>query len=196
MLRKTSLVFGSMLSCVLMVGAAQAVPITPGPTFDFPIGTVYNASPDAADIGNGAFSFDYFINVVSDSTAQVFASSHQPFPTAGQPQVANLTLTWLDASLNPLPGGSLLVTNAAGTTVGGSLVINLLAGVDSAFDYVLRVTGIAANDGRYDFDLNEISPPSDVPLPSTLFLFGTTVLGGIALLRRRRGAWPRIASTS
>jgi hypothetical protein len=76
------------------------------------------------------------------------------------------------------------------------LVINLLAGVDSAFDYVLRVTGIAANDGRYDFDLNEISPPSDVPLPSTLFLFGTTVLGGIALLRRRRGAWPRIASTS
>jgi hypothetical protein len=191
MLRKAGLVFGSMLSCVLLVGAANAAPITPGPTFDLTVGSEYDASPTTGQvIAAGAdFSFDYFFNVTSDVNAQILASSFLPFPAPSDPKIANLTLTWLDETGTAIPGAVLTVTSDSGQTIAGSLLYTLLSDGDAAFDYILRVTGLAANGGRYDFDLNGLAPASSqLPLPSTLFLFGTTLVGGIALLRRRRAS--------
>jgi hypothetical protein len=187
----TALLFGSLICTMLLTATATAVPIDPNPPPNLLTnGSDYTAAPAAADIPTGAFSFDYYFDVPTAVNTKIFASSHQPFPAAGEPAIANLTLSWLDASFAPLPGASsLVVTSATGQTLAGTLTYMLLAGLNVGTDYILRVTGTASNSGRYDFDL--LGSPAKIvdsmPLPSSIFLFS----GGLACLAmlklRRRG---------
>lgn len=188
-MRRTTLVLGAIVSSMLLIGAAKAVPIDPGlPPNLLTAGSDYTAAPTAADVGSGFFSFDYLFDVPANVTATIFASSHQPFPNPGEPAVANLTLSWLDSLGNPLPGASsILVTNPTGQTLTGTLIYTLLAGVQAGTDYILRVTGTASNGGRYDFDVLGAAPTSNVPLPSSILLFASAIVCLGMLKYRRRG---------
>jgi hypothetical protein len=187
-------IFTTIICSMLLTATATAVPINPNPPPNLLTGgSDYTAAPAAADVPTGAFSFDYYFDMPTDVITKIFASSHQPFPAAGEPAIANLTLSWLDASFNPLPGtSSLVVTSPTGQTLAGTLTYMLLAGLNVGTDYILRVTGIASNSGRFDFDLLG-NPPRVVdglPLPGSIFLFS----GGLACLAmlRLRGAVRRI----
>lgn len=186
-MRQCTLVLGAIISSILAIGTAGAVPITPGATVPLAPGSDYTAAPTAADVGSGSLSVDYLFDVASHVTATIFASSHQPFPGPGEPSIASLTLSWLDTAGNPLPGlSSIQITDASGQTVGGKLMLGLLAGGQAGADYILRVIGEATNGGRYDFDVIGAAA-APVPLPAAIWYFGGA-MAGLGLLMRRRGS--------
>jgi hypothetical protein len=186
-MRQCTLVFGAIISSTLLIGTANAVPITPGTITLLSPGSDYTAAPTAADVGSGFFSVDYLFDVPANVTTTVFASSHQPFPGAGEPSIVNLTLSWLDSAGNALPGfSSVKVTDASGQTVAGTLMLALLAGGQIGTDYILRVLGEATNGGRYDFDVLTAAA-AGVPLPASIWYFGGA-MAGLSLLMRRRGS--------
>jgi hypothetical protein len=173
---------------MLLIGGVKAVPIDPGVLRTLAPGSDYTAAPSASDVGSGLFSFDYLFDAPADVTATIFASSHQPFPNSGEPAIANLTLTWLDSSFNPLPGlSSIVVTNGSGQTMAGTLVYALAASALAGTDYILRVAGNASNGGRYDFDVIGAQVVS-TPLPASLYLFGGALICLAMCARRRRGS--------
>jgi hypothetical protein len=186
-MRRTAMILGSMISSIVIVGSAHAIPIEPGITNPLADGSDYTAAPGAADVGDGSFLFEYLFDVPANVTATIFASSHQPFPNPGDPSIADLTLSWLDAAGNPLPGASTLhVTNANGQTLAGTLAYALLSQTQAGADYVLRVMGSSTNGGRYDFDVIGAAAVTPVSLPNSAFLFGAA-MAGLALVMRKGG---------
>lgn len=187
MLRKLAVLLSSIFALTLLPGAASALSINPGDTdIVLGLGDTHNANPL---IGGQPvfFTHDYSFDVAASIGGETLISVFVPFPGVGNPTILGLTLQWIDVlTALPVPGGTLLVTNAGTGWLENSFMSVLLLGdanPGAADDYILRVTGTASNGGRYDLDVTGGSP---VPLPGTIMLFGTVFAGAAGLMGRRR----------
>jgi hypothetical protein len=181
-LRGMKLLFQVAFCTVVMAGSANAVTVIAtenadtGSAVSLLSGGVFthSASSLAAGTNIGAAGetglfLNFFLPTAPLGTITVSAQgllSH----------IANLTLTWLDSSENPLAGGTLQVTNGAGGSTGaGPLALALT----NTGNYFLRITGhVLSNDSTFEVAI------STTPIPPALVLFGSA-LAGLGFLGRR-----------
>lgn len=83
----------------------------------------------------------------------------------------------------PSGGGADLMTALTSTT--GSDVHNLLLNVVDTGQFAVQIDSWLGGSGLYELTIAAATSQTAVPVPSTLLLVGTTLVGLIAVRRRR-----------
>lgn len=83
----------------------------------------------------------------------------------------------------PIGGGADLMTVLTSTT--GAAIHNLLLNVVDTGQYAVQIDSWLGGSGNYELTIAGATSQTAVPVPSTLLLFGTTLVGLIAVRRRR-----------
>jgi hypothetical protein len=180
-LRGMKLILQVAFCTILMAGSASAVTVVPtegpnaGAAINLVNGQSYTYSTGSLAVGAigaappaGLF-LNFFVPTAPLGTVTISAEGLLS-------KIANLTLTWLDASQTAIPGGVLQVTNASGNPTGASLLALVLA---NSSNYFLQITGnVLQSDATFEIAITA------TPIPPALLLFGSA-LAGLGFLGRR-----------
>lgn len=164
-----------------LTASAWAVAISPGDSVSFTGGEIY-----VADTGLGASAentvfehvYTYDMDIAGGGIVRADVDALNTPPNTGPTTygIANLTFTWEEADTTFM--NSLTITDGSGFALLG-LPTAFFTFLAQAAGYTLTVTGTTLAGG------GDYSLITSVPIPAAAFLFGSALLGG-GLLRRRK----------
>jgi hypothetical protein len=125
-----------------------------------------------AEIPLGSFTDDFFFNLTAPTSFSAVASVTNSGPLIDPFSIQ----VWRVGDLSALFGSSSFVVNSGAEFLAAAGILS------SPGDYFLRVTGLASAATAIDGNIT-LSP---VPVPGALVLFGSGLLGLIAVNRKRK----------
>lgn len=172
----------------VLVAAALASTVLAGSTFSASAATIGfprgQGNVTSFPMGNFTYDFDFMLSTPQSIDGISASSSSSVKNSKGKP-IANLTFASVE--LFNSTGGTVYSSLAAGDTISGQS-FNVYPGVNvAAGDYRVEIKGnVTAGTGSFNGNLSV----SQVPLPSSVAMFGTALLGlaavgGIGAMRRK-----------